>query len=106
MNKYDEDNTCKVIEITGVSAVINYALDQAISVYPTPATTNVTVNVEGNFGTMFAEMYNALGEKVINTSSFTGSVNFDVTTLASGNYIVKVYTQDGAFTSRQITVGK
>ena len=105
-NKYDDDNTCKVITVSGVIAVINYALDQAISVYPTPATTNVTVNVEGNFGTMFAEMYNALGEKVINTSAFTGSVNFDVTTLASGNYIVKVYSQDGAFTSRQITVGK
>jgi len=105
-NKYDDDNTCKVISVDAGIAVINYALNQAISVFPAPATTNVTVTVNGNFGTLYAEMYNALGEKVIATSAFTGSVNFDVTTLATGNYIVKVSAQDGAFTSRQITVGK
>ena len=104
-NKYDDDNTCKVITID-VVGVVDLALNDALTVYPTPASTNVTVNVDGSFGTLFAEMYNALGEKVINTSSFTGSVNFDVTSLASGNYIVKVFTQTGAFTSRQITVSK
>ncbi len=103
-NKYDTDNTCKVINIQ--VSVVDFALNQALNVYPTPATTNVTVEVNGNFGTLYAEMYNALGDKVINTSAFTGSVNFDVTTLATGNYIVKVYTQDGAFTSRQITISK
>lgn len=103
-NKYDSDNTCKVININ--VGVINQALNAALSVYPTPASTNVTINVDGTFGTLFAEMYNALGEKVINTAAFSGNVNFDLSTIAAGNYIVKVYTADGLFTSRQITVSK
>jgi PKD repeat protein len=103
-NKYDSDNTCKTISIN--VAVVDYALDKALTVYPTPASSNVTVEVNGNFGTLFAEMYNALGEKMISTTSFNGSVNFDLSEVAAGNYIVKVFNQDGAFTSRQITVSK
>ncbi|HMX03216.1 MAG TPA: PKD domain-containing protein [Chitinophagales bacterium] len=104
MNKYDDDNACKVIDIT--VGVVDYALGQALSVYPTPASTNVTVEVNGNFGTLYAEVYNALGERVINTTAFNGSVNFDVTALSAGNYIVKVATVDGKYTSRQISVSK
>ena len=104
LNVYDDDNTCKTINIE--LAVINYALDKALSVYPTPATTNVTIAVDGNFGTLYAEMYNTIGEKVIATTSFNGSVNFDLSEVAAGNYIVKVANQNGAFTSRQITVSK
>ena len=103
-NKYDSDNNCKVININ--VGVINQVLDAAIAVYPTPASSNVTIEVAGNFGTIFAEMYNALGEKVINTAAFSGNVNFDLSTIAAGNYIVKIYTADGLFTSRQITVSK
>ena len=51
-------------------------------------------------------MYNSLGEKVIATTSFNGTVSFDLSAVAAGNYIVKVANQDGAFTSRQITVSK
>lgn len=43
---------------------------------------------------------------MISTTSFNGSVNFDLSEVAAGNYIVKVFNQDGAFTSRQITVSK
>ncbi len=103
-NKYDDDSNCKTIAIN--VAVINYALDKALTVYPTPANANVTVEVEGNFGTLYAEMYNSLGEKVIATTSFNGTVSFDLSAVAAGNYIVKVANQDGAFTSRQITVSK
>lgn len=103
-NKYDNDNTCKVLNIN--VAVVDYALTQAVNVFPTPATSNVNITVDGDFGTLYAEVYNALGEKVINTTSFNGTVAFDVTSLSAGNYIVKVFDANGGFTSRQITVSK
>ena len=103
-NKYDDDNTCKIIDIT--VGVVDYALGQALTVYPTPASTQVTVQVDGNYGILFAEVYNTLGEKVINTTAFNGNVTFDVTELSSGNYIVRVATENGNYTSRQITVSK
>jgi PKD repeat protein len=103
-NHYDSDNACKIININ--VGVINYALNAALTVYPTPASTNVTIDVDGSFGTLYAEMYNTLGEKVINTTAFTGNVNFNLAAIAAGNYVVKVYSADGLYTSRQITVSK
>ncbi len=103
-NVYDEDNTCKIINIT--VGVVDYALGQALSVYPSPATSNVTVQVDGDFGTLFAEVYSNIGEKVINTTAFNGNVTFDVTNLAAGTYIVRVANENGNYTSRQITVSK
>lgn len=104
INKYDDDNTCKIININ--VGVVDYALGQALSVYPSPATSNVNIQVDGNFGVLFAEVYNNIGERVINTTSFNGNVSFDVTNLAAGNYIVRVATENGNYTSRQITVSK
>lgn len=103
-NKYDDDNTCKIINIT--VGVVDYALGQALSVYPSPATSNVNIQVDGNFGVLFAEVYNNIGERVINTTAFNGNVSFDVTNLAAGNYIVRIATENGNYTSRQITVSK
>ena len=103
-NVYDEHTACKLINIK--VGVVDLALSQAISVYPSPASTTVNIQVDGNFGTLYAELYNALGEKVINTSSFNGNVQFDVTSLASGNYIVKVTSENGRYATRQITVSK
>lgn len=103
-NKYDEDNTCKVLDIVVEVGVVDYALGQALTVYPTPATSNVTIQVDGNFGTLFAEVYNTIGEKVIATTAFNGNVTFDVTALSAGNYIVRVATENGNYTSRQFTV--
>lgn len=103
-NKYDSDNTCKIIDIS--VGVVDYALGQALNVYPSPTATNVTINVDGNYGNLFAEVYNNLGERVINTTSFNTNVTFDVTALSAGTYIVKVATENGRYTSRQFTVSK
>ncbi|MEZ5013611.1 MAG: T9SS type A sorting domain-containing protein, partial [Chitinophagales bacterium] len=64
------------------------------------------VEVAGNFGSLNTEVYNTLGERVINTVNFTGNTQLDITNLSAGTYLVKVYDEAGNYTSRQINVVK
>jgi hypothetical protein len=103
-NKYDDDQECKVIEVI-VSSVVDIALEQAIEVFPSPAASFVNVSVDGNFGTLYAEVYNSLGEVVINTTTLTSNnIQFDVNDLASGNYIVKIYGDNGKYATSQFII--
>ncbi len=104
-NKYDNDQECKIINIQ--VAVTDIALQQSIQIYPSPASSYFNLEVEGNFGQLFAEVYNTLGERVINSVALTAqSVQFDVTTLSAGNYIVKVTSENGRYATAQITVNR
>jgi PKD repeat protein len=105
-NAYDEDVFCETIQVT-VSGIEDLALSNALNIFPAPASDFINVEVAGNFGTLYSEIYNVLGEKVTATSSFTSNtIQFNVTTFAEGNYIVKVYKEDGSYASRQITVSR
>ena len=105
-NVYDDKTTCKTVTIADI-AVVDQSLEQSIHIYPSPASTIVNLNVEGNYGSLTAEVYNSIGERVIAPSTLnSNTIQFDVNNLSSGNYIVKVIGEDGRYATSQFTVSK
>ncbi len=105
-NVYDDDQECKTIDVI-VSSVQNIALQEAINIYPSPASSFVNVEVEGQFGELQLSIYNNIGEIVLNTVTMnSNNIQIDVQNLASGNYIIKMMDAAGKFASAQFTVSK
>jgi hypothetical protein len=75
--------------------------NSSLSVYPNPASDNVTISVM-DAGAEYAEVYNALGELMMRLKLENGTVNADVSRLPSGIYLVLVKTSDGIMTSRVV----
>ncbi len=105
-NVYDDKTTCKTVTIANI-AVVDQSLEQSIHMYPSPASSYITLNVDGNYGSLSAEVYNSIGERVIAPSTLNANtIQFDVNNLSSGNYIVKVIGEDGRYATSQFTVSK
>ncbi|MEZ4921758.1 MAG: PA domain-containing protein [Crocinitomicaceae bacterium] len=72
--------------------VMENAGESNLSVYPNPATDKVSVLLKENYGNVFATLTNLEG-KVVSTQNVTMEANIlvlDVTTLASGTYMVDI----------------
>ncbi len=81
----------------GVQEINNNASNE-VKVYPNPSSGIFTIQVSPSplrEGTMTAEVYNMLGEKVY-SNNFTGTqIQFDLTGRPNGLYIYKVVNSDG-----------
>lgn len=105
-NVYDSKTTCKTVTIADI-AVVDQSLEQSIHIYPSPASSYVNLTVAGNYGTLNAEVYNSIGERVIAPATLSSNtIRFDVNNLSTGNYIVKVIGEDGRYATSQFTVSK
>ncbi len=75
----------------------------AVSVYPNPATSEITVNMEGiNAAQSVITIENAIGQTVMvveNKNAFS-KLNVNVATLENGIYFVKVKSSNGVATKR------
>ena len=71
-------------------------------VYPNPA--NSTINVYGQ-GVNFVELYNSLGQKV---AAVEGSdhTSIDVASFENGVYVVRVIDNEGAVTTKKVTISR
>ena len=70
------------------------------NVYPNPANNKIYVDGEG-VGAV--EVYNSLGQKVI-TVEGTENTAVDVTSFENGVYVVRVITNDGAVSTKKVTI--
>lgn len=105
-NHYDNAMTCQdvTVEITGIE---NTLLDHAISIFPVPASSVLNISIQGNFGNLYADVFNALGERVSATTSITGNTaQVNVSSLPAGNYVLKIYNDKGEYAPREFTVAK
>jgi Secretion system C-terminal sorting domain len=67
-------------------------------IYPNPASSIVFVQSENTFDTI--EIYNLFGQKVISTNEYIYGIN--VSDLAAGNYIIKLYNKGNVITQKLI----
>lgn len=73
-----------------------------VGIYPNPATNNLFVNVAS---AAKAELFNVIGEKVMNANLKAGINNMDISTLAEGSYIVRILNGSEVVT-KKIVVSK
>ena len=76
---------------------------QSLVIYPNPATdmVNVEVNDFSNFPRS-VELYNVLGEKILNFIPDGNKFSVSLTNLASGNYYLKIISEDKVYTHKLI----
>ena len=82
---------------------------QAGSFYPSPASENVTLDVQSNFeGQVSATIFDVTG-RVVDTRNVAvhagnSPVNFDISALASGTYFVRLLGKDNLTLMRKFSV--
>ena len=87
------------IESTDRLGVENKTLEEAVTVYPNPATDYITISISSNQNIIAIECYDLFGKKVLKTNNYR---QVDVSKLRSGLYFVKVYTVIGSITKKII----
>ena len=76
--------------------------EPAVSVFPNPATSQVTVNAEG---IRQVEIRNLLGQQVVSMEgNGSGSLTIGLSGLAKGVYLVTVWNKEGAGTTKKLVV--
>ncbi len=89
---------CHDIVITG-TAISETAFSQQVSMFPNPSNGKVMLNLNGNVSPDFiVTVYNSIGETVLNSTKYkagTTSVELNLTSAASGIYLVKIQSNEG-----------
>lgn len=70
----------------------------ALSVYPIPAQDVLNINYKSNIDTV--NIYNLLGQQVLNSSPAESHLKLNVSTLAPGAYVIKLFTAEGTHSLR------
>lgn len=102
------DNTgCDSIKVATHIGINETNADNAVAIYPNPATSRLTVAVDGMSGDMLSiEISNLTGQVVMSkqTSDFNGysTEKLDISKLTIGVYFVKIYTNEMATTKRLV----
>ena len=73
---------------TGIS--VNEAQDFQFSIYPNPVTDNLTVTLPAVSGKAKIEIHNMLGELVYSSSVSSAKTNIDVSSMATGIYVIQL----------------
>lgn len=94
LNGCTDTSNCHLILSTGISS----ANENALHIYPNPAHDVLYITTNAIAGTI--ELMDLAG-KVVYSKTFTGtSTTLDLSTFASGAYMLNVYTGEGKITSR------
>ena len=78
---------------TATLGIANFNYENAISIFPNPATDILTIEVPTNISLQKVILYNALGQKALETNQ--NKIN--VSGLSAGMYIVNFETSEGTF---------
>lgn len=76
---------------TAVLTNQSYELDEKVSVYPNPASTELNIQIPSNVSIEAVVIYNALGQKVFESKAPV----VDVNSLSDGAYFLKITTSEG-----------
>ncbi len=104
-NVYDEATTCHDVTVTNVG-ILDVAFESSVNIYPTLSYGNVTVELLNNqFTNVTAEVYNMMGEKLIEQLINTNKSQLDISQFEGGNYILKINSDVAKF-EKYITLVK
>jgi hypothetical protein len=71
-----------------------------INIYPNPATEQVTLSSTNTIASV--ELFNSLGQKVLNLNADSNSVTINIANLSKGIYTIKTNTENGQSVSKLI----
>ncbi|MBC8173177.1 MAG: PKD domain-containing protein, partial [Chitinophagales bacterium] len=108
-NHYGSNVSCKTVTVTDFVGIEDIALNKALQIFPSPSNGNVNVAINNdNFHSATVEVFNMLGESVMNAITMNVNANntmaLDLTSVAEGNYVVKVLGDNGGIAVRQLTI--
>ncbi|WP_417875600.1 S8 family serine peptidase [Winogradskyella sediminis] len=63
---------------------------QAFKIYPNPVTTNLNIEAPIGINQMEVSVYNQIGQRILSQSIFENSNHLDVSSLASGVYVIEL----------------
>jgi trimeric autotransporter adhesin len=86
---------------TGIEQVSN---GLNVSVYPNPATENITVQIDGADGTNQFTLFNTVGQQIKQEYSNEKTTTIPVGNLSPGIYFLKILNQNGEITVRKVCV--
>lgn len=66
----------------------------SMNVYPNPATDRVNLQLEEFNGQYTVQVFNALGMEVLNTTAVNATQTLDISTLSTGQYMVRVFNNE------------
>jgi hypothetical protein len=101
---YDGEGYVRRTAIFERSVGIETAVTTAIALRPNPARDRLTVE-RPTAGPATLEVFNAKGQKVLAQTSDQATVTLDVSSLAAGNYLLRVTTAEGS-SVRSFVVGR
>lgn len=78
-----------------------FNLDTDISLYPNPVKSNFTIQTKNGVEITKVAIYNTLGAKVAVNPVLAGN-KYDISSLASGMYLVKISDDKGAVTTKRL----
>lgn len=87
------------LDISAMLGVENTEKELSASVYPNPATSDLFVNIGGNYNQCNFSLYQVTGQKIKN-GALAHNGRIDVSTLPAGQYIIELVTEEQS--SRQI----
>jgi len=97
-NSFGSGDTCMTVNITKVG-IDNIAFDENVTLYPNPSSGRVSLNIAGSTTSeLSVSVLDVLGKEVVGESRYqagTTKVDMDLSSLASGVYLVKVTCETG-----------
>jgi hypothetical protein len=82
------------------ASVNDASLEDAFSIYPSAVSSTFTIKTTKTISNM--SIFNILGKDVSNNVVALGNESYDISTLSSGMYIVKIASENGNFITKKI----
>jgi len=83
------------LEIDVLTGIEDLTFSDKLNIFPSPASSNITVSIEGIVGTHRCTIYSLTGKKVLEFVLENNTRILDVSNLANGTYILTVDTSQG-----------
>ncbi len=99
INTLNDSLSLDTISSVGINEVGN--LENMISVYPNPVKEKLHIH-SGRINMNGVEIYNCMGEMVVNEKINSNFVSLNVTNLQQGIYLIRCYTDKGVFNKRMV----
>jgi sugar lactone lactonase YvrE len=93
-----DENNNRVRKVTSIPSGINEILSVSnVEIYPNP--TSAFFTIAGIAPGQTVELYNHVGQKISSTIAENSTIQFDLSTMANGIYLVRILSKDGNIVS-------
>ena len=100
-----DENDCSNVDsivINMGTAVSDASLESTLVIYPNPVSTNLYIIPKEKTKIQSAEIFDAIGRKLMSVRPIEDVISIDVTKLSTGFYFIQLKVNDGIVTTRFI----